>query len=161
MILCYVLVTISGLGLVQIGLNHYFDFWQTNRITFDLIVSIIFIAAQTLVMFFFVGTGVNIREYLEEHPELGHDLYKKMFAIKRRLYPPTMMVTMLFMATVIADGIYYFGRISEWWFHASYFLTLWYFYKATKEQHASFKGSTEIVLEMTKKERDAVNTDPS
>ena len=161
MILCYVLVTISGLGLVQIGLNHYFDFWQTNRITFDLIVSIIFIAAQTLVMFFFVGTGVNIREYLEEHPELGHDLYKKMFAIKRRLYPPTMMVTMLFMVTVIVDGIYYFGRISEWWFHASYFLTLWYFYKATKEQHASFKGSTEIVLEMTKKERDAVNTNPS
>ena len=161
MILCYVLVTISGLGLVQIGLNHYFDFWQTNRITFDLIVSIIFIAAQTLVMFFFVGTGVNIREYLEEHPELGHDLYKKMFAIKRRLYPPTMMVTMLFMVTVIVDGIYYFGRISEWWFHASYFLTLWYFYKATKEQHASFKGSTEIVLEMTKKERDAVNTAPS
>ena len=161
MILCYVLVTISGLGLVQIGLNHYFDFWQTNRITFDLIVSIIFIAAQTLVMFFFVGTGVNIREYLEEHPELGHDLYKKMFAIKRRLYPPTMMVTMQFMATVIVDGIYYFGRISEWWFHASYFLTLWYFYKATKEQHASFKGSTEIVLEMTKKERDAVNTNPS
>ena len=161
MILCYVLVTISGLGLVQIGLNHYFDFWQTNRITFDLIVSIIFIAAQTLVIFFFVGTGVNIREYLEEHPELGHDLYKKMFAIKRRLYPPTMMVTMLFMATVIVDGIYYFGRISEWWFHASYFLTLWYFYKATKEQHASFKGSTEIVLEMTKKEREVVNTDPS
>ena len=161
MILCYVLVTISGLGLVQIGLNHYFDFWQTNRITFDLIVSIIFIAAQTLVMFFFVGTGVNIREYLEEHPELGHDLYKKMFAIKRRLYPPTMMVTMLFMVTVIVDGIYYFGRISEWWFHASYFLTLWYFYKATKEQHASFKGSTEIVLEMTKKEREVVNTDPS
>ena len=161
MILCYVLVTISGLGLVQIGLNHYFDFWQTNRITFDLIVSIIFIAAQTLVMFFFGGTGVNVREYLEEHPELGHDLYKKIFAIKRRLYPPTMMVTMLFMVTVIVDGIYYFGRISEWWFHASYFLTLWYFYKATKEQHASFKGSTEIVLEMTKKERDAVNTNPS
>ena len=153
MILCYVIVTISGLGLVQIGLNHYFDFWQTNRITFDLIVSIIFIAAQTLVMFFFVGTGVNIREYLEEHPELGHDLYKKMFAIKRRLYPPTMMVTMLFMATVIVDGIYYFGRISEWWFHIFYLLTLYYFFKATKVQHHSFKESTEIVLSMTKSAR--------
>ena len=153
MILCYVLVTISGLGLVQIGLNHYFDFWQTNRITFDLIVSIIFIAAQTLVMFFFVGTGVNIREYLEEHPELGHDLYKKMFAIKRRLYPPTMMVTMLFMATVIVDGIYYFGRISEWWFHIFYLFTLYYFFKATKVQHFSFKESTEIVLSMTKSAR--------
>ena len=154
--MCYVLVIISGLGLFQIGLNHYFDFFITNRISFDLIVSIIFIAAQTLVMFFFVGTGVNVREYLEAHPELGDKLYKKMFAIKRRLYPPTMVVTMLFMAMVIVDGIYYFGKISEWWFHILYFLTLYYFYKATKEQHTSFIGSTEIVLEMTEKERESV-----
>ena len=108
-------------------------------------------------MFFFVGTGVNIREYLESHPELGNDLYKRMFAIKRRLYPPTMMVTMLFMGTVIIDGIFYFGKVSEWWFHVLYFLTVLYFFKATKEQHKSFKGSTEIVLEMTKGEREKVD----
>ena len=156
MITCYVLVAISGLGLMQIGLNHYFDFFVTNRISFDLIISFIFIAAQTLVMFFFVGTGVNVWEYLENHPELGNDLYKKMFAIKRRLYPPTMMVTILFMAMVIVDGVFYFGKISEWWFHILYFLTLYYFYKATKEQHASFIGSTKIVLEMTEKERESV-----
>ena len=152
----YVLVAISGLGLMQIGLNHYFDFFVTNRISFDLIISFIFIAAQTLVMFFFVGTGVNVREYLENHPELGNDLYKKMFAIKRRLYPPTMMVTILFMAMVIVDGVFYFGKISEWWFHVLYFLTLYYFYKAAKEQHASFIGSTKIVLKMTEKERESV-----
>ena len=157
MILCYVLVAISGLGLFQIGLNHYFDFFLTNRISFDLIVSIIFIAAQTLVMFFFVGTGVNVREYLETHPELGDELYKKMFAIKRKLYPPTMMLTILFMAMVIVDGIFYFGKISEWWFHILYFLTLYYFYKATKEQHASFIGSTKIVLKMTEKERESID----
>ena len=156
MILCYVLVAISGLGLFQIGLNHYFDFFLTNRISFDLIVSIIFIAAQTLVMFFFVGTGVNVREYLETHPELGDQLYKKMFAIKRKLYPPTMMLTILFMAMVIVDGIFYFGKISEWWFHILYFLTLYYYYKATKEQHASFIGSTKIVLKMTEKERESI-----
>tara|TARA_Y100001934_G_scaffold161430_1_gene192550 strand:- start:1395 stop:1880 length:486 start_codon:yes stop_codon:yes gene_type:complete len=156
MILCYVLVAISGLGLFQIGLNHYFDFFLTNRISFDLIVSIIFIAAQTLVMFFFVGTGVNVREYLETHPELGDELYRKMFAIKRRLYPPTMMLTILFMAMVIVDGIFYFGKISEWWFHILYFLTLYYYYKATKEQHASFIGSTKIVLKMTEKERESI-----
>ena len=33
-------------------------------------------------MFFFVGTGVNIREYLEEHPELGHDYTKKCLLLK-------------------------------------------------------------------------------
>ena len=54
MILSYIMVVFSGIGLGLIGLNHYFDFWARNHITLDLLVSIIFIAAQTLVMFFFV-----------------------------------------------------------------------------------------------------------
>ena len=153
MILSYIMVSISSAGLVLIGLNHYFHFWAQNHITLDLLISIIFIAAETLVMFFFVGTGVNIREYLESHPELGKDLYQQMYAIKRKLYPPTMMVTILFMAMVILDGAFFIGKVSEWWFHGLYLLTSLYFYKATTVQHASFKESTEIVLAMTQPER--------
>ena len=153
MILSYVLVFISGIGLLLIGINHYFDFWAQNHITLDLLVSIIFVASQTLVMFFFVGTGVNVREYLESHKELGDELYHKMFSIKRKLYPPTMMVTILFMAMVIIDGVFFIGKVSEWWFHILYLLTLYYFFKATRVQHLSFKESTEIVLEMTKSAR--------
>ena len=145
----YIMIILSGIGLTLIGLNHYFDIWAQNHITLDLIVSIIFIAAQTLIMFFFVGTGVNVREYLELHSELGDSLYKQMFAIKRNLYPPTMMVTILFMAMVIMDGVYFIGKASEWWFHILYLLTLYYFFKATIVQHNSFKESTEIVLSMT------------
>ncbi|MBC8346973.1 MAG: hypothetical protein H8E56_12035 [Candidatus Marinimicrobia bacterium] len=149
MILSYIMVALSGVGLFMIGLNHYFDFWAQNHITLDLLVSIVFIAGQTLVMFFFVGTGVNIREYLESHPALGKELYKQMFAIKRKLYPPTMMVTILFMAMVIIDGAFYIGKVSELWFHILYILTLYYYFKATIVQHHSFKESTGIVLEMT------------
>ena len=150
----YVLILLSGIGLTLIGVNHYFDIWARDHITLDLIISIIFIAGQTLVMFFFVGTGVNVREYLEAHPELGDSLYKQMFAIKRKLYPPTMMLTMLFIAMVIIDGVFFIklntsGSISEWWFHIVYLLTVYYFYKATAIQHTSFKKSTEIVLKMT------------
>ena len=150
MILSYVLVFISGIGLLLIGINHYFDFWAQNHITLDLLVSIIFIASQTLVMFFFVGTGVNVREYLESHKELGDELYHKMFSIKRKLYPPTMMVTILFMSMVIVDGAFFIGKVSEWWFHVLYLLTFYYYFKATIVQHVSFKESTQIVLEMTK-----------
>ena len=150
MILSYVLVFISGIGLLLIGINHYFDFWAQNHITLDLLVSIIFIASQTLVMFFFVGTGVNVREYLESHRELGDELYHKMFSIKRKLYPPTMMVTILFMIMVIIDGAFFIGKVSEWWFHILYLLIFYYYFKATMVQHFSFKESTQIVLEMTK-----------
>jgi hypothetical protein len=143
------MMALSGIGLLMVGINHYFDFWAQNHITLDLLVSIVFIAGQTLVMFFFVGTGVNIREYLEANPSLGKDLYKKMFAIKRKLYPPTMMVTVLFMVMVIIDGAFFIGKVSEWWFHILYILTLYYFFKATIIQHNSFKESTDIVLKMT------------
>ena len=153
MILSYVMVFISGIGLLLIGINHYINFWAQNHITLDLLVSIIFIASQTLVMFFFVGTGVNVREYLESHEELGDDLYHQMFAIKRKLYPPTMMVTILFMAMVIIDGAFFIGKVSEWWFHILYLLTLYYYFKATIVQHHSFKDSTNIVITMTKSAR--------
>lgn len=153
MILSYIMIGLSGLGLALIGFNHYLHFWDQNHITLDLLVSIIFIATETLVMFFFVGTGVNIREYLETHPELGKNFYQQIFAIKRKLYPPTMMVTILFMAVVIVDGAFFIGKISEWWFHALYILTIYYFYKATTIQHTAFKESTQIVLAMTKLER--------
>mgnify|MGYP004274534283 CR=1 FL=1 len=153
MILSYVLVFISGIGLLLIGINHYINFWAQNHITLDLLVSLIFIASQTLVMFFFVGTGVNVREYLESHKEIGDDLYRQMFAIKRKLYPPTMMVTILFMAMVIIDGAFFIGKVSEWWFHILYLLTIYYYYKATRVQHLSFKNSTKIILVMTKSAR--------
>ena len=74
MILSYVMVAISGIGLLLIGMNHYFDIWAQNHITLDLLISIIFVATQTLVMFFFVGTGVNIREYVESHSDVNNDL---------------------------------------------------------------------------------------
>ena len=153
MILDDILVYVSGLGLAQIGFNHYLHFWPQNHITLDLLVSIVFIAAQTLVMFFFVGTGVNIREYLESHPELNKEFYKQIFSIKRKLYPPTMMVTILFMAMVIVDGAFFIGKVSEWWFHILYILTLYYYCKASLVQHTSFKESTEIVLAMTRTEQ--------
>ena len=89
MILSYVMVAISGIGLFLIGMNHYFDLWPQNHITLDLLISIIFVATQTLVMFFFVGTGVNIREYVESHSDVKNDLYQQMLGLKRKLYPPT------------------------------------------------------------------------
>ena len=74
MIFSYVLLFLSGVGLTMIGLNHYINFWAQDHITFDLFVSIIFIAGQTLVMFFFVGTGVNVREYLEMEEQAPREM---------------------------------------------------------------------------------------
>ena len=149
MILSYILLGISFIGIAAIGINHYLHFWAHQHITLDIFVSLIFLAGQTLVMFFFVGTGVNVREYSEEHPELDDRFIKGMLGLKRKLYPPTMLTTMVFMAMVILDGIFFMGRVSEWWFHILYPMTFFLFIRATLIQHKSFVGSTNIVLAMT------------
>jgi len=150
MITSYVLIFLSGIGLILIGINHYGNIWPTQHISFDLFVSLIFIATQTLIIFFFVGAGVNIKEYTKSK---DNKFYKGILAIKRRLYPPTLAVTILFMITVIVDGAFFLGKVNEWWFHISYLLTLYYFVKSSTEQHKAFIGSTNIVLAMTVNER--------
>ena len=150
MITSYVLIFLSGIGLVLIGINHYGNVWPTQHISFDLFVSLIFIATQTLIIFFFVGAGVNIKEYTLSK---DNKFYKGILAIKRRLYPPTLVVTILFMITVIVDGAFFLGKVNEWWFHISYLLTLYYFFKSSIEQHKAFVGSTNIILAMTENER--------
>ena len=150
MITSYILILLSAIGLILIGINHYINIWPTQHISFDLFVSLIFIATQTLIIFFFVGTGVNIKEYTLSK---DNKFYRGIIAIKRKLYPPTLAVTILFMITVIVDGAYFLGKVNEWWFHISYVLTLYYFFKSSIEQHKAFIGSTNIILAMTEKER--------
>ena len=122
---------------------HYFGF----------ICQYFFIATQTLIIFFFVGTGVNVKEYTQANQDIGDKFYKGILGIKRKLYPPTLMVTILFMIMVILDGGFFLGKVKEWWFHIVYVLTLYYYTKATGAQHKAFIGSTNIVLAMTKTER--------
>ena len=150
MILSYVMVAISDIGLFLVGMNHYLELWPKNHIKLDLLSSVGFVATPALGMCVFVGTGVNIREYVESHSDVKNDLYQQMLGLKRKLYPPTMMVTILFMALVIIDGVFFLGKVSEWWFHILYILTVYYYIKATTIQHQSFKESTHIVLTMTK-----------
>lgn len=148
MILSYILIALSGIGLALIGINHYFHFIPQNHITLDLLVSLIFVAAQTLVIFFFVGTGVNIKEYIKNE-KIENSFYSQILAVKHRLYPPTMMLLVLFVALVIVDGVFFIRKISDFWFGGLYVLTLYYYIKATIVQHKSFQQSTEIILKMT------------
>ena len=151
MILSYVLIFISGIGLNIIGFNHYFDLklFDIGIIKLDLFISMIFIATQTLVMFFFVGTGVSIKEYIQENPDTNHSYHKDSIKIKRKLYPPTMALTLLFVGMIIMHGLFIIKQAKELWFHLTYLMTYYYFIKSTIIQHRCFKENTLIILNMT------------
>ena len=151
MILNYVLLLFSAIGLLIIGINHITvkDMFLMSPMKLDLFISLIYIAAETLVMFFFVGTGVSIKEYIQENPNVDHIFYQKSIKLKRILYPPTMMATLLFVAMVILDGAWRLGQVNRYWFLSLYLGTVYYFFKSLIIQHRCFRDNTMIILEMT------------
>ena len=118
-------------------------------IKLDLFISMIFIATQTLIMFFFVGTGVSIKEYIQENPGTNYSYHKDSIKIKRKLYPPTMTLTLLFVAMIIMHGLFIIKQSRELWFHITFILTYYYFIKSVIVQHKCFKENTLIILNMT------------
>lgn len=158
----YMLLFLSTIGLTLIGVNHFTptDLFTMPAMKLDLFISLIYIAAETLVMFFFVGTGVSIKEYIQENPDTDHSYHKRSVKLKRVLYPPTMMATLLFVAMVIFDGAWILGQISRWWFIGFYTGTVYYFIKSLVIQHRCFRDNTLIILEMTGTKAKINSADP-
>ena len=84
MISCYILSLLSFITLITALLQSFLEFlvFNANQITFIILTSIIYLFTETLVIFFFVGTGVSIKEYSQAQ-KISLDFYKKTIQIKR------------------------------------------------------------------------------
>ncbi len=150
MYLIYLLSALSLAGLTLVGIGGFLGprgFFGMNHPTMALLVSIIFLAAEVLVMFFFVGTGVSVKEYVRDKGA-DPDFHRRSIAIKRVLYPPTLAVTMTVMATFIVGGAVDRQMLSHWWHLGGWLLSMGLFLRALGIQHRCLKDNTAIILEM-------------
>ncbi len=139
----------SLVGLSLVGLDGFLHrgFFGMGHPTLALLVSVIFLATETLVMFFFVGTGVSVKEYVRDHGA-DPDFHRRSVAIKRVLYPPTLNVTLVVMMTFVTGGAVDRQLISHWWHLAGWLVSMWLFLRALKVQHRALRDNTAIILEM-------------
>ena len=126
-----------------------------NRVKDDIILPLSKLDYKT------IWKRVSIKEYIQANPETDHKYHKESVAIKRVLYPPTMMATLLFVAMVIFDGGWLMGQMSRWWFHGFYIATVYYFVKSLIIQHKCFRKNTLLILEMTKTKAKINLVDPA
>ena len=147
---CYLMSLVTFLMLLVAFLQNFFHFFvfQANGVTFIVLTSIVYLFTETLVIFFFVGTGVSIREYTLEH-KLKPDYHRQSIAIKRRVYPP-LLLNMLFMMTLfVLIGAVDTGRVPVWIFRVYFLFCLWHFLSAKKVQHGCFRDNTSNILKMS------------
>ena len=147
---CYVMSFITFLMLLLALLQSYFQFYifHANHLTFIILTSMVYLFTETLVIFFFVGTGVSIKEYTRDH-KLEPDFHKKSTAVKMQVYPP-LLLNMLFMIILfIMVGAVDTRQIPSWLYKAFFWFCLGHFLYVKNIQNQCFRQNTENILAMS------------
>jgi len=149
MISCYVMSFITFLFLCAAFLQSIFRFsiLSADHVTFVILTSMVYLFSETLVIFFYVGTGVSIRDYTKDH-KMDPSFHRRSIAIKRRVYPP-LLYNMLFMIIVfILVGAVDTNRFPMWAYQMLFFACIAHYVKVKVGQNTCFRDNTQIILDM-------------
>ena len=150
MITCYVMSLLSFLMLCAALLQSYLHFqvFQANEVTFIILTSIVYLFTETLIMFFFVGTGVSVKEYTQEH-HLKPDFHKKSLSIKFKVYPPQLLNILLMIILFIMIGAVDTRHVQIWVYQTYFWICLAHYVNVKKIQNECFRSNTENILAMS------------
>jgi amino acid permease len=113
-----------------------------------ILTSILYSFTETLVIFFFVGTGVSVKEYTHEK-KLGNQYHQRSIAIKRKVYPP-LLLNMLFMIILfILVGAVDTHRVPAWAYQLFFVFCIFDYVRIKWIQNSCFRDNTKIILEMS------------
>lgn len=147
---CYLmsLITLSMLVLAFFQNLFQFQIFQANEVTFIILLSIVYLFTESLIIFFFVGTGVSVKEYTQAH-NLRPDYHRQSIAIKRKVYPPQLLNMLFMMILFVLVGAVDTGHVPVWIYRLYFMFCFWHFLVAKKIQHESFRENTHNILRMS------------
>ncbi len=146
---CYIfsLLSLGMLAIVLAQSFNHFHIFNASPMAFLILTSIIYLFTETLVIFFFVGIGVSVKEYMLEH-KITADYHKRMIAIKRYVYPPQLLNMLILMVAFIIYGAADTGKMSVWIYRGLLGFGFIHFCFAKALQHRAFRESTFVILDM-------------
>lgn len=124
-----------------------FKIIQASPLSFLILTSIIYLFTETLIMFFFVGTGVSVKEYMQERKIHG-DFHQRSIAIKKRVYPPQLLNLFILILAFILFGAADNQKIPLWAYRCVLFLGILQYLNAKWIQNSCFRDNTKIILDM-------------
>ena len=146
---CYSLIFVSGILLTSAVIQGFtgISLLGAGHPAFGFFTTIAFLLTQTVVIFFFVATGVSIRDFVRER-ELSPELIQR----SRRAHGPvsgqTTLSLVLIMAAAVSGGAVAASAVPRW-VHLSVIATTYiHFLMLVWMQHRAFRKQTTIVLQM-------------
>ena len=147
---CYLCSFLSFVMLLIAFAQSFVHFKVINAdgLTFIVLTSIIYLFTETLVIFFFVGTGVSVKEYSIAN-KLDPIFHLKSIALKRRIYPPLMLNLLLMIILFITYGAVDTRHLPAWVYQIYFMICFIQYIDAKIIQHKCFRENTENVLAMS------------
>ena len=141
---------LTFISLILAFIQSFFNFPILNayHVTFMIFTSILYAFTETLVIFFFVGTGVSVKEYTRDH-NLDHKYHKQSIAIKRKVYPPLMMNILYMVILFVIVGAVDTQRIAAWIYQLIFVFCIVHYIKIKIIQNQCFRENTKIILDMS------------
>ena len=149
MILCYALTLVVFCMLTLSGLQGYFGFeiLRASHASFAILAITLYLFTETLIIFYFVGIGVSVKEYVQEN-RLASDYRQRLIKIKRTVYPPILFNMLLVMGLFISGGAVDTKYLPPWSHHLLFYVSLIHFLKTALIEHRAFRETTALILDM-------------
>lgn len=161
MYVCYLMGALTyGLFLLS-GLQGIFHFsvLGTPHPTFAFLTAIIYLFTQTLTVFFFVGTGTNIREYLAAQPQPrppdAPDLAGRARFIRGAVSGQIYLNILLFLTQAVLGGAVAAQAVPRFLHGAAAAAAFLHFHYVLWREHLAFRDMTAVVVAMTEPHRSA------
>jgi len=159
MYLCYGLsaLTLTGLtvALVQgltgrpvIGASHA---------SFSFLITLIYLFTETLVMFFFVGTGSNVKEYVRER-KLSESLISRIGGARHRVTMEASLSILLVLGTAVLGGAVAGSNVPRQIHLGAAVVAYLHFLWMLRNQHRAYRLATEVVTDMVAESGETVDT---
>ena len=150
MIACYFLSLLTFILVVTAFFQSLLKFsvFQAGHLTFMILTSIVYLFTETLVIFFFVEIGMQIKESTFDK-KLDPQFHRRSIAIKRKVFPPLVLNLLLMMTLFVLVGAVNTHHFPSWAYTLIFLGCIFHFLKTKRIQNQGFKESTEIILEMS------------
>ena len=162
MIISYLFIMVTFILLVLTGLQGHFQFQiiQANHPQFALLSVIFYMLTETLIMFYFIGSGTAIKKNIQT-TGISTSLYNEVKKTKMKLFPH-LTLNMIFIGIVfILGGAVQTGSFSAWMHGLLFDIAFIHFMYTTFLQHCGFKQNVEIIENLATIQTAATNGSPA
>ena len=149
MIISYFFMSFTFILLTLTGLQGYFQFQiiEANHPQFALLSVIFYMLTETLIMFYFIGSGTAIKKAIQTK-NISTSLYDQVKKTKMKLFPH-LTLNMIFIGVVfILGGAVQTGRIESWIHGLLFDMAFLHFIYTTLLEHYGFKENVELINEL-------------